>query len=106
MLLDDNTTPTSDLAPLLKLHDYPIDRTYRKLFEEIQAVGFLESIEEGIAKVRNLSAPFALIEQKAALKYLTMEECDLTMTEEEVSKKPYAFAIQHGSPLRNQMNDV
>ena len=39
-------------------------------------------------------------------RYLDMTECDLQMVGEEFSKKPYAMAVQEGSPLKDQLNDV
>ena len=35
-----------------------------------------------------------------------MTECDLQLVGAEFNKKPYALAVQKGSPLKDQLNDV
>ena len=35
-----------------------------------------------------------------------MTECDLQMVGDEFSRKPYALAVQQGSPLKDQLNDA
>ena len=35
-----------------------------------------------------------------------MTECDLQMVGEEFGGKPYAMAVQQGSPLKDKLNDV
>ena len=40
------------------------------------------------------------------IKYQTLVNCDLLMVEDEFSKKPYAVAVQQGSPLKDQLNDA
>ena len=40
------------------------------------------------------------------IRYLDLTECDLQMVGEEFSRKPYAMAVQQGSPLKDQLNDV
>ena len=42
-------------------------------------------------------------------RYLAMTECDLQVVGyegDEFSKKPYALAVQKGSPLKDQLNDA
>ena len=42
-------------------------------------------------------------------RYLAMTNCDLQVVgneEDEFSKKPYALAVQKGSPLKDQLNDA
>ena len=39
-------------------------------------------------------------------RYLDMTECDLQMVGEEFSRRPYAMAVQEGSPLKDQLNDA
>ena len=39
-------------------------------------------------------------------RYLAMTECDLQVVGGEFRKKPYALAVQKGSPLKDQLNDV
>ena len=39
-------------------------------------------------------------------RYLAMTNCDLQMVGEEFSRKPYALAVQQGSPLKDSLNDA
>ena len=39
------------------------------------------------------------------IRYQTLTNCDLQMVGEEFSRKPYALAVQQGSPLKDQLND-
>ena len=39
-------------------------------------------------------------------KYLTYTNCDLWEVGEEFSRKPYAFAVQEGSPLQNELSNT
>ena len=38
------------------------------------------------------------------IRYQELISCDLRMVGEEFSKKPYALAVQEGSPLRDHLN--
>ena len=40
------------------------------------------------------------------IRYQELTNCDLHMIGEEFSRKPYALAVQEGSPLRDQLNDA
>lgn len=40
------------------------------------------------------------------IRYLVLTNCDLQMVGEEFSRKPYAIAVQQGSPLKDQFNDA
>ena len=37
-------------------------------------------------------------------KYATLVDCDLWEVGEEFSRKPYALAVQEGSPLKNELS--
>ena len=39
-------------------------------------------------------------------KYSTLTDCDLWEVGEEFSRKPYALAVQEGSPLKNELSSV
>ena len=39
-------------------------------------------------------------------KYATLTDCDLWEVGEEFSRKPYALAVQEGSPLKNDLSSV
>ncbi len=40
------------------------------------------------------------------MRYQTLTNCDLQMVGDEFSRKPYALAVQQGSPLKDQFNDA
>ena len=40
------------------------------------------------------------------IRYQELVNCDLQMVGEEFSRKPYALAVQQGSPLKDQFNDA
>lgn len=40
------------------------------------------------------------------IRYQVLINCDLQMVGEEFSRKPYAVAVQEGSPLRDLLNDA
>ena len=39
-------------------------------------------------------------------RYLAITQCDLKTVGDEFNKKPYALAVQKGSPLKDQLNDA
>ena len=39
-------------------------------------------------------------------RYLAMTECDLQVVGDEFSKRPYALAVQKGSPIKDKLNDA
>ena len=40
------------------------------------------------------------------IRYQQLISCDVHMVGEEFSRKPYALAVQQGSPLKDQLNDA
>ena len=40
------------------------------------------------------------------IRYQVLTNCDLQMVGDEFSRKPYALAVQQGSPLKDQFNDA
>merc|ERR1719436_1175880 len=66
-------------------------------------------MEEALVRVRSSisqSEGFALIADATDVMYLSMTNCDLQMVGDEFSRKPYALAVQQGSPLKDQLNDA
>lgn len=88
----------------LAVWDYPVSDKYTKMFQSMKDAGFPESFEEGMKRVRNSSGQFALIEDATVINYWVKNSCDLQMIGEEFSRKPYAIAVQQGSPLKDQLN--
>nr|QNL15113.1 ionotropic receptor 25a [Aulacocentrum confusum] len=95
----------------LAVWDYPVSDRYTKMFEAMKESGFPTSRDEAVARVRkqlqNHSATdFAFIGDATAIRYLEMTTCDLIMVGDEFSRKPYAIAVQQGSPLKDQFNNA
>ena len=72
-------------------------------------VGLPMNMDEALERVRaseTQSTGFALIADATDVRYLSMTNCDLQMVGEEFSRKPYALAVQQGSPLKDKLNDA
>lgn len=54
----------------------------------------------------SIGSGFAYLGDATDIRYLTMTSCDLQMVGEEFSRKPYAIAVQQGSPLKDQFNNA
>ncbi|XP_034948541.1 ionotropic receptor 25a-like [Chelonus insularis] len=91
--------------------DYPLSNKYTKMFEAMKVAGFPKSKEEALKRVRRQipekdKTEFAFIGDATEIKYLAMTTCDLLMVGDEFSRKPYAIAVQEGSPLKDQINNA
>ena len=79
------------------------------MWSNMKDTGLPMNMEEALEKVRaseTQSSGFALIADATDVRYLAMTNCDLQMVGEEFSRKPYALAVQQGSPLKDQLNDA
>lgn len=94
----------------LAVWDYPVSDKYTKMFQAMKEAGFPTSIDDALKRVRRegpyANNEFAFIGDASTIKYLTMTNCDLTQVGEEFSRKPYAIAVQQGSPLKDQFNNA
>ncbi|XP_031839335.1 ionotropic receptor 25a [Nomia melanderi] len=92
----------------LAVWDYPVSDKYTKMLQAMKEAGFPASTEEALRRVRRLDSnnEFAYIEDSTTIKYLTMTNCDLVQVGEDFSRKPYAIAVQQGSPLKDQFNNA
>ena len=52
----------------------------------------------------NTTIPY-LYMQATDIKYAVLTNCDLQIVGEEFSSKPYALAVQQGSPLKDLLTD-
>ncbi|XP_015435363.1 PREDICTED: glutamate receptor ionotropic, kainate 2 [Dufourea novaeangliae] len=92
----------------LAVWDYPVSDKYTKMLQAMEEAGFPATTEEALRRVRRLDSnnEFAYIEDSTTIKYLTMTNCDLVQVGEDFSRKPYAIAVQQGSPLKDQFNNA
>lgn len=92
----------------LAVWDYPVSDKYTKMYQTMKEAKMPKTLEEAVNRVRkvNTTNEFALIGDATDIKYLTLTNCDLKMIGEEFSRKPYAIAVQQGSPLKDQFNNA
>lgn len=57
-------------------------------------------------QVKKKSKGFAFLGDATDIRYLVLTNCDLQIVGEEFSRKPYAIAVQQGSPLKDQFNNA
>jgi len=104
----DNTISEYERSKLA-VWDYPVSDKYTKIWSNMKDTGLPMNMEEALVRVRESltqSSGFALIADATDVKYLSMTNCDLQMVGDEFSRKPYALAVQQGSPLKDQLNDA
>ncbi|XP_012287489.1 ionotropic receptor 25a [Orussus abietinus] len=93
----------------LAVWDYPVSDKYTKMFQSMKDSGFPKDLDSALERVRrigNNSDEFAFVGDSTDIKYLVMVNCDLIEVGEEFSRKPYAIAVQQGSPLKDQFNNA
>lgn len=93
----------------LAVWDYPVSDKYTKMWQSMREAGLPSNFEEAIARVRtspSSSEGYAFLGDATDIRYQVLTNCDLQMVGEEFSRKPYALAVQQGSPLKDQLNDA
>nr|AFC91757.2 putative ionotropic receptor IR25a [Cydia pomonella] len=93
----------------LAVWDYPVSDKYSKMWQAMKEAGLPNSIEEAIQRVRDSessSEGFAWLGDATDVRYYVLTSCDLQMVGDEFSRKPYAIAVQQGSPLKDQFNNA
>ena len=93
MLTDGNTVPQS------------FDQALQMVRASDDSQGF------ALLGERNLKRPETRLDivitgDATDIRYQELVTCDLQMVGEEFSRKPYAIALQQGSPLKDQLNDA
>ncbi|XP_066245582.1 ionotropic receptor 25a-like [Euwallacea similis] len=91
----------------LAVWDYPVSDKYTKMWQAMKEAGLPENLEEALNRVRDSkssSEGFAYLGDATDIRYLEATSCDLIIIGEEFSRKPYAIAVQQGSPLKDQFN--
>lgn len=106
MSLNDSLTPVE--RSKLAVWDYPVSDKYTKMWQAMQEAGLPNTVEEAVQRVRNSTnaAGFAFLGDATDVRYMEMISCDLQVVGEEFSRKPYAIAVQQGSPLKDQFNNA
>ncbi|XP_044735495.1 ionotropic receptor 25a-like [Chrysoperla carnea] len=105
MSLNDSLSPVE--RSKLAVWDYPVSDKYTKMWQTMKKAGLPNTLEEAVAKVvksQSSSDGFAYLGDATDIRYLQLTNCDLQMVGEEFSRKPYAIAVQQGSPLKDQFN--
>lgn len=93
----------------LAVWDYPVSDKYTKMWQAMKESGLPNTLDEAVARVKaskSTSEGFAFLGDATDVKFLELISCDLTMVGEEFSRKPYAIAVQQGSPLKDQFNNA
>ncbi|XP_050678788.1 ionotropic receptor 25a isoform X1 [Leptidea sinapis] len=93
----------------LAVWDYPVSDKYTKMWQAMQEAGLPNSVEEAVERVRSSkssSEGFAWLGDATDIRYHVLTSCDLQMVGDEFSRKPYAIAVQQGSPLKDQFNNA
>lgn len=102
MVADDSLSPINKKK--LAVWDYPLEQKYTKMWNAMKTVGFPTTIEEAVHLTRNTD--FAFIGESADIRYHAMVNCELVQVDDEISRRPYAIAIQQGSPLKDEFDHV
>ncbi|XP_050723400.1 ionotropic receptor 25a-like [Eriocheir sinensis] len=107
MSLNDSMSPVERAK--LAVWDYPVSDKYTKMWQSMQEAGLPTTLESAVERVRkstSSSEGFAYLGDATDIRYLVLTNCDLQIVGEEFSRKPYAVAVQQGSPLKDQFNDA
>merc|ERR1719350_352425 len=79
------------------------------MWQSMQEAGLPENLEDAKKRVRDSkssSEGYAFIGDATDIRYQILTNCDFQLVGEEFSRKPYALAVQQGSPLKDQLNDA
>nr|CAD7262763.1 unnamed protein product [Timema shepardi] len=93
----------------LAVWDYPVSDKYTKIWQAMKEAMFPNSMEQALERVReskSSSEGYAFLGDATDIRYEVLTNCDLQMVGEEFSRKPYAIAVQQGSPLKDQFNNA
>ena len=107
MSLNDSMTEVE--RSRLAVWDYPVSDRYSKMWQSMLGAGLPRTYEDALERVRSSESEsngFALIGDATDIRYQELSTCDMQMIGEEFSRKPYALAVQEGSPLRDILNDA
>lgn len=105
-----NTSLTDLEISKMAVWEYPMSDQYTKIFTQMKMNGFPKSLNESLERLRGTAPgnddPYALIGDTSDARWLALTNCDLHRVSDELSRKPYAIAVQKGSPLKDEFNKV
>nr|AKO90025.1 ionotropic receptor 25a.2 [Microplitis mediator] len=106
-----NESLTDRERAALAIWEYPVDDEHTRLLGQMNEYGFPSSTEDGINRVLGLppypnDSSYALIAEATTVRYLAMTDCRFLLLEGEFSRKPYAIAVQQGSPLKELFDNA
>lgn len=93
----------------LAVWDYPVSDKYTKMWQAMQEARLPETLDEALDRVRQSptsSEGFAYLGDATDIRYQVLTNCEFQIVGEEFSRKPYAIAVQEGSPLKDQFNNA
>lgn len=92
----------------LTVWDYPIGDKFTRLWQAMREARMPNTLEEAVKRVRKSThvGGFAFIGDASDIYYLAATNCDLKAVGREFSQKPYALAVQKGSPLKEQLDSA
>ncbi|KAG8261589.1 Ionotropic receptor 25a [Homalodisca vitripennis] len=93
----------------LAVWDYPISDKYTKMWRSMTEAAFPLTLEDAVKRVldsKSSSEGFAFLGDATDVRYQAMINCELQMVGDEFSRKPFAVAVQQGSPLKDSFNNA
>nr|WHO17342.1 ionotropic receptor 25a-like protein [Matsumurasca onukii] len=79
------------------------------MWAAMEEAGFPQTLEEAVDRVlasTSSSEGFAFLGDAIDIKYQSYINCELQMVGDEFSRKPFAIAVQQGSPLKDSLNNA
>nr|QQP19806.1 ionotropic receptor 25a [Tropidothorax elegans] len=93
----------------LAVWDYPVSDKYTKMWQAMKEAGLPNTLDEALDRVKKSKSStegFAFLGDATDIRYQVLTDCEFQMVGEEFSRKPYAIAVQQGSPLKDQFNNA
>lgn len=66
----------------------------------------MANTKEGISRVTNSNGEFAIVLEQPSLEYAIMEDACLYLVGDRLTERFFAFAVQKGSPLRDELSQA
>uniref|UniRef100_T1H988 Uncharacterized protein n=2 Tax=Rhodnius prolixus TaxID=13249 RepID=T1H988_RHOPR len=107
MSLNDSLNPVERAK--LAVWDYPVSDKYTKMWQAMKEAQPPATLEQALKRVmdsKSSTEGFAFLGDATDIKYQVLTNCEFQMVGDEFSRKPYAIAVQQGSPLKDQFNNA